>query len=136
MRRHINVDMVNPRDASLIAVDVALSLVAERVSGDATTLKNAIVQNTFSSTIYHYALRPNVNAALGGSSSSITARAAAKGAVLVALKALHYWADDMKINWGHMLAYGASQAVGELAQPSVVALLGLVEVDLEEDPTE
>lgn len=127
--------MVNPRDASLIAVDVALSLVAEKAAGERDSLKNSIVQNTFSSTIYHYALRQNVNSALGGSASSASARAVAKGAVLVALKAVHYWADDMKINWTKMLIYGASQAVGELVQPAVTGALGLPPVNLDEDPS-
>ena len=128
--------MVNPRDAALIATDVALSLVAEKVIGEGGSLKNAVVQNTFSSTIYHYALRQNVNSALGGSDSSFTARAVAKGATLVALKALHYWADDMKINWANMLVYGISQAVGELGQPAIIAAFGVPPVDLDENPNE
>jgi len=127
--------MVNPRDAALIAVDVSLSLVAERLVGERASMKNAVVQNTFSSTIYHYALRQNVNSALGGRASSAMTRAAAKGATLAALKALHYWADDMKINWSYMLVYAASQAVGELTQPAVTAALGLPPVNLDEDPS-
>ena len=124
--------MVNPRDAALIAADVSLNLVAEKLVGDHATLKNAIVQNTFSSTIYHYALRQNVNAALGGSLSSAASRAVAKGVVLAALKTVHYWADDMKISWGYMLAYAASQAVGELAQPAVTVALALPAVNLDD----
>lgn len=127
--------MVNPRDATLIAVDVALSVVAEKAIGERSSLKNAIVRNTFSSTIYHYALRQNVNAALGGSQSTPAARAAAKGAVLAVLKALHYWADDMTISWKGLLVYAASQAAGELAQPTVLAALDLPPVNLDENPS-
>ena len=55
--------MVNKRDALKVGTDVALSLVAEKVSGTGGgSLKNAVVQNTLSSTVYHYALREHVAA--------------------------------------------------------------------------
>ena len=113
--------MVNKRDAALIAVDVALSTVAEKAIGDRHPLRNTVVQNAMSSTIYHYALRQNVNAAIG----SRGGRMAAKAGVLMALKALHYWADSMPVHLGALAVYGASQAAGEAIQPAVLGALGM-----------
>lgn len=105
--------MVNKRDAMKVGTDVALSLVAEKVSGTGGgSLKNAVVQNTLSSTVYHYALREHVVAWAPEPYSQM----AAKGLVLAALKAVHYWADGMAIRGMPLLIYAASQAAGELVE--------------------
>lgn len=113
--------MVNKRDAARIAVDVAMSTAAEIAVGDRHPLKNTLVQNAMSSTIYHYALRENVHAAVEGRG----ARLAAKAGVLMALKALHYWADSMPIRPLALATYGASQAAAGLVEPVALGVLGL-----------